>query len=297
MTQRNLPPLYGYLPAHPAQTYAAVGQCIYCGSIAGLTDEHIIPFGLGGRLVLPHASCSACSSKTSKQERTCLRTMYGPLRLLYGLPSRRKRGRPSMLQLKVKKTPESEWEYVPVPQDRYPFLITFPYFGAPAAMYSPGPLSSEGPITSRLWIRGGSPHYDFDQLLLSLVEELGVYSVMPESKADVSAFCSLLAKVALSYLAAEAGIYAPRSRLAQMALGEDMSNCLYYIGSVEKNEPPVERLHELTIGGHFGKDSVLVRIRLLAKLGTPTYFVVLPRNEVVSRTDAACTYAAGVFNR
>ena len=29
---------------------------------------------------------------------------------------------------------ESEWEYVPVAQDRYPFLITFPYFEAPGAL-------------------------------------------------------------------------------------------------------------------------------------------------------------------
>ena len=207
--------------------------------------------------------------------------MYGPLRLLYGLPSRRKRERPSTLQLKVKKTSGSEWEYVSVPQERYPFLITFPYFEAPAAMYTADASSAAGPGTKQLWIRGGSPHYNFKQLLQSLVEELGVYSVMPESKADVSAFCSLLAKVALSYLAAEAGIYAHRSRLAQIALGEDMSNCLYYIGSVKKDEPPVERLHDLSFERHLRTDSILVRIRLLSKLGTPTYFVVLPRKEVV----------------
>jgi hypothetical protein len=148
-------------------------------------------------------------------------------------------------------------------------------------MYTADVLSAAGPGTTRLWIRGGSPHYNFDQLLRSLVEELGVYSVMPESKADVSAFCSLLAKVALSYLTAESGIYAPRSKLAQIALGEDMSNCLYYIGGVKNDEPPVERLHDLSLGQHLRTDSILVRIRLLSKLGTPTYFVVLPRKEVV----------------
>jgi HNH endonuclease len=281
MTQTNLPPLHNYLPAQPARTYASVERCIYCGSTEELSDEHIIPLGLGGRLVLPRASCAICSPKTSKRERTCLRTMYGPLRLLYGLPSRRKQERPSGLQLKVKKTPRSEWEYVLVPQERYPFLITFPYFEAPTAMYTADASSAAGPGANQLWIRGGSPHYNFKKLLQSLVEELGVYSVMPESKADVSAFCSLLAKVALSYLAAEAGIYAPRSRLAQIALGEDMSNCLYYIGSVTNDEPPVERLHDLSFGRHLRTDSILVRIRLLSKLGTPTYFVVLPRKEVV----------------
>lgn len=119
---KAVPPLHGYLPIQPARTYDAVGYCIYCGSTDQLSDEHVIPLGLGGRLVLPRSSCSRCSSKTSKLERTCLRTMYGPLRLLYGLPSRRKNSRPEALQLKVKKTEQSEWEYVPVVQERYPFL-------------------------------------------------------------------------------------------------------------------------------------------------------------------------------
>jgi hypothetical protein len=33
-----------------------VGVCIYCGSGDNLTDEHVLPFGLGGNLVLPKAS-------------------------------------------------------------------------------------------------------------------------------------------------------------------------------------------------------------------------------------------------
>src|SRR6266571_8173848 len=126
-----VPPLHGYLPTQSPRTYEPVGYCIYCGSTGPLSDEHIIPLGLGGRLVLPQSSCAACSAKTSKSERTCLRSMYGPLRLLYGLPSRRKNKRPETLQLKIKRTAGSEWEYVPVVQERYPFLITFPYFEAP----------------------------------------------------------------------------------------------------------------------------------------------------------------------
>ncbi len=34
-----------------------IGRCIYCGGRKGLLDEHIIPYGLGGNLVLPEASC------------------------------------------------------------------------------------------------------------------------------------------------------------------------------------------------------------------------------------------------
>lgn len=171
-TPNAVPPLHGYLPMQPARTYRPVGYCIYCGSTRQLSDEHIIPLGLGGRLVLPQSTCSSCSAKTSKSERTCLRTMYGPLRLLYGLPSRRKNSRPETLQLKIKRTEGSEWEYVPVVQERYPFLITFPYFEAPGALTGTEESAAAGPVTRRLWIRGASPHHDFQELLQSLAQEL-----------------------------------------------------------------------------------------------------------------------------
>lgn len=277
----GVPPLQGYLPIQPERIYDAIGYCIYCGSTDRLSDEHIIPFGLGGRLVLPQSSCSSCSSKTSKLERTCQRTMYGPLRLLYGLPSRRKKSRPQALQLKVRKTAQSEWEYIPVAQERYPFLITFPYFDTPGVLSETEETTSAGPVTRRLWIRGASPSYNFQELLQSLGKELGVYSFMPESKAEISAFCSLLAKIALSYIAAECSASAQKSRLAEIAIGENMSNCLQYIGSIEKDEPPSNSLHELSLMRHTSTGSILVRVRLLAKLGTPTYFVVLPESAVV----------------
>ena len=270
------PPQHSYLPLQSARSYEPVGSCIYCGSTANLSDEHIIPLGLGGRFVLPQASCSTCSEKTSKLERTCLRTMYGPLRLLYGLPSRRKHSRPETLQLKVKKTESSSWEYVPVAQDRYPFLITFPYFETPGALTRTIESTSAGPVTQRLWIRGASPHHEFFELLQSLTQELGVHSLMPESKAEVAAFCSLLAKIAVSYAAAEANLAIAGSRLARISLGEDMNNCLHYIGSLATDEAVSTSLHELSLENQIGTNSMVVRVRLLAKLGTPTYFVVLP---------------------
>ena len=202
--------------------------------------------------------------------------MYGPLRLLYGLPSRRKRGRPETLQLKVKRTESSDWEYVAVAQNRYPFLITFPYFEAPGSLFSAPEGDAAGPVTQRLWIRGASPHFDFFELLQSLTQELQVHSLMPESKAEVSAFCSLLAKIAISYAKAETGISTVGSKLASISLGEEMTNCMHYIGSTAKDEPLSPSLHELSLGRHIQSSSLLVRIRLLAKLGTPTYFVVIP---------------------
>ena len=273
----SAPPLLGYLPNQTARTYSPVGHCIYCGSMEKLSDEHIVPLGLGGRLVLPKASCPECNERTSRLERTCLRTMYGPLRMMYGLPTRRKSSRPDSLQLKVKRTETSEWEYIAVPQERYPFLITFPYFEAPGALTALSESVAAGPVAQRFWIRGASPQYNFSELCQSLTEELGIYSLMPESKADVSAFCSLLAKIALAYTVAENRVVAHGTKLANIALGADMQHCRHYIGSLRQDEPATDLLHELSIGDHTRESSILVRLRLLAKLGTPTYFVVVPQ--------------------
>jgi len=270
-----LPPLKGLLPLHSARTYRPVGHCIYCGSTAGLSDEHIIPLGLGGRFLLPAASCSICRDKTSKFERTCQRTMYGPLRLLYGLPSRRKKDRPETLQLKVKYVAEQGWEYIPVAQDRYPFLITFPYLGMPRSLVGEDLSVAPGPVTSRLWIRGASASHNFHELLERLVTELGVHSVMPEAHADVAAFCRLLAKIAYSYAIAELDGSELESPLAGYASGADLSNCLHYIGSRDKDEPPTETLHDLALLHAPIGEPMVVRVRLLSRLGTPTYYVVV----------------------
>src|SRR3546814_3930149 len=79
----------------PPITYPPVGQCIYCGSTKEpLGKEHIIPYGLGGNLVLPKASCKGCEAITGGFEQVCLRTMFGPARLRLNMPTRRRKERP-----------------------------------------------------------------------------------------------------------------------------------------------------------------------------------------------------------
>lgn len=279
----HLPPLKGILPEHPSRTYPAVGRCIYCGSTAVLQDEHIIPLGLGGRFVLPKASCSTCSGKTSTFEGTCQRTMYGPLRLLYGLPSRRKKERPEFLQLKVKRSADSDWEYVPVHQSRFPFLLTFPYLGMPGALTGDAD-SGKGAVTSRLWIRGASPSHNFHSLLQELVADLRVHSIMPESRADVDAFCRLLAKIAFSFAVAERGGKQIDSPVIRYAIGEDVTDCLRYIGSRDTDEPAAGALHDLNMVLDPEGRLLVVRIRLLARLGTPTYYVVVQDTDARANT-------------
>lgn len=77
-----------------------VGQCIYCGSTEELSSEHVIPYGLGGNLVLHDSSCKSCADETSKLEGRLLRGHWWPYRQFLGLRSRR--GGDSVQDLPVK---------------------------------------------------------------------------------------------------------------------------------------------------------------------------------------------------
>ena len=228
--------LRNFLPAQSKKIYSPVGHCIYCGNTTGLTVEHVIPYGLGGRIELPESSCHECSKLTSAFEHTCLRTMYGPLRLLYDLPSRRRKKRPKTLPLKVKRTAKDQWSYIEVEQEKYPFLILFPYFSMPKILSKGVDLACKGAATNRFWIRGASPRYIFKDLLEQLVHELGVYSIMPEGKAQVSECCQMLAKIGHSFAVAELGVDSFRPFLIPHIIRSELSDCDKFIGGRERRK-------------------------------------------------------------
>lgn len=278
MNNQSIPyKLKDILPKHTPKKYTPVNICIYCGDTYNLSDEHIIPFGLGGLMVLPKSSCNTCSKKTNTFETICLRTMYGPLRLLYDLPSRRKKERPSTLPLKVKYKPEDEWTEIPVNQNEYPFLVTFPYFSMPDLLTGIVTKGNRGAVTNRFWIRGASTSYVFDEHVKSLKEKLKVYGIMPESKAHIEEFCQMLAKIGYSYAIAELGYGKFEPLLLGHIVDKELSNCADFIGSFDKEEYPSKNLHELSLYQD-NSNHIFVRIRLLARLGTPTYYVVVGKN-------------------
>lgn len=276
MYSDNLPKLDGFLPKQPRELYPSPGKCIYCGAKGNLSDEHIIPFALGGNLILQNSSCADCATLTSAFELTCLRTMYGPLRLLYDLPTRRPKKRPKKLPLKVKfSSDETEWQTTLVDQKKFPFLVTFPYFDTPGLVNGNEIHESKGPKSQRFWIRGASPYYSFHELMENLLIELKAYSIFPESKAEVPAFCKLLAKIAHAFAVAKIGLSGFKSILEPLIIKNDLSHCMHYIGSAGNDQPPENMLHNLNILEFNNINAVLVKIRLLCKIGTPTYIVAV----------------------
>jgi hypothetical protein len=80
-----------------------VNRCIYEALSekhdGPFSDEHVVPLGLGGDIIIRKASCRNCAKITGRFEQTVLRMMMGALRIRLGLPTRRPKERPDTLTL------------------------------------------------------------------------------------------------------------------------------------------------------------------------------------------------------
>jgi HNH endonuclease len=76
------------------------GECIYCGvKNVRLTDEHILPYFIGGNHIILEASCDECAKITTRFERDIARGFWGDARTSYDAPSRRKKKRKKYIYL------------------------------------------------------------------------------------------------------------------------------------------------------------------------------------------------------
>lgn len=75
------------------QNFFEIGKCIYCGDVASkLTDEHVVPYGLGGdAIVLKRACCERCRVITSKCERNPIHDNWAEVRAALDFPSRKRK--------------------------------------------------------------------------------------------------------------------------------------------------------------------------------------------------------------
>lgn len=267
------------LPEHPAKQYGSAGSCIYCGSTKQLSNEHIVAYSIGGNWLLPKSSCPGCSRITGAFEGEFSRTILGPLRMLYEMPTRRPKDRPKHLPLKVKYPASVDWEVAQVDRSICPFLITLPLYPLPDAVTGIEGEGNRNAATASFWIRGGGFWDDKDAHLQWLCNMLGAVEVMPIGTVNTEPFCLTLAKVAHSFASAELGIDAFEPFLCDMIRNRDLSNRALFIGGGEGNELPSAELHEVGFDDSIGVDPniIVVRVRLFAILGTPTYHIAVGR--------------------
>lgn len=103
-----------------------VGYCIYCGQQEGLlSDEHVVPYSLGGTSVLRNASCRSCADITSRFELAIARRQLGAFRVRGDLPTRRRKERPKVLSLELVNKDGSK-RIIDVDPDKHPGTLLLP---------------------------------------------------------------------------------------------------------------------------------------------------------------------------
>jgi hypothetical protein len=198
--------------------------------------------------------------------------------MLYSMPTRRPKNRPRHLPLKVKYPNSIDWEVVYVDRDICPFLVALPLYPLPDALTGIKREEAHGSATNRLWLRGGGFWHDRDRHLQWLCEALGAAEIMPTGEYQTDPFCLTLAKIAHAFTSAELGRERFTPFLTNMIGQRDLSSRAEFIGGGEGNEAPLPELHQVEFDKtSASNDLVIVRIRLLAILGTPTYSVVAGR--------------------
>lgn len=141
--------------ARAGKSLRKVGHCIYCGATdTKLTDEHIIPFALGGNLKLDSASCGNCQRATSSIEHHVCRPIAGMLRTRLQIQTRRPRKRELVSHaLKF----GEEWRQVQMPPEEFPSTLSYPVFAPPRILQ---PRASIGAYAAtHLWSLGQDDNF------------------------------------------------------------------------------------------------------------------------------------------
>jgi hypothetical protein len=245
-------------------------RCIYCGEAAGLSDEHVIPHGLGGTLYVPKASCRGCGDVTSRFELAVLRGFMQRARIVGKFPTRRPSQRPSTLRVTLVdgETPRE----VALPADQAPAVLQLPVFEAPRILE--GFTSAEGiNAIGRETIRFGD--------IEAAVRRHCATGFRQTDNIAALAFARMIAKIGYSYTVGVFGaIQLDRVMVLPLILGKSQ-DAGFWVGSrtYETESEKAGALHALTNIQYRAADHrqalVVARVKLFASSGATGFEVVI----------------------
>ena len=251
----------------PHKIYPPANRCIYCGSTDDLSDEHIIPFSLGGNVVLPKASCGKCRDATHAFEGQCAGAMMLPLRARMNIQTRNPKKRPSTFEIPIL-SPSGEKRVASFQADKVPFCCIGIRLDPPTFVSGDEPTGRvRGDLFARPTMNDWSEHLGPGDAAM-----LGKISVVP--------FCRLIAKIGhahvMAALVAE-GVHPPIEDLflPSIILGHSNEFQHYVGGDTDPLDTP-DALHQLRFNRYiFGERKILVStVRLFALFGMPRYHVI-----------------------
>jgi hypothetical protein len=247
----------GYVQ-EPPHLYPPVGRCIYCGD-PPIGDEHIVPSGLGGRWILPDASCKKCEGITSAIEGANLRGPLNGMRSYLKLAKRRPKEKAKGVrgggQVRGR-----DASFI-LPAEHAPAVLGLPTLSIPGVF-------GDKAGTTGIWTTGTN-------LRWPILRGYGISQISIDM--NLCRFTQLLAKIGHAFAVAEVGIDNFEPLLLEMIRKEpEPEDATHFVGSELGFEPPSLSLHAMQIIDIVdrGIPYVGVRIRLFANLASPTYLVI-----------------------
>jgi len=261
--------------ARDSQLLLEVGFCIYCGARGQLSDEHVIPFALGGNLILPKSSCQDCAAITSACERRVLRGFMLPARAVGGFPTRKPKDRPPEFQMQL--VAGEEVNTISLPLAEFPALLQLPKFEPPA-------IVAGWPLTKGVMVCGMETiHFGKDPS--TVLKGLGATTMRQTTTIDAPAFARMLAKIGYSYAVGVLGPLPLEEVPVLSFIRGDKDDGNVWLGSVDFQTESEHQgaLHALTIGEYLLRDKPncrlrVARVKLFASSGATGYEVVVHAN-------------------
>jgi len=255
---------------HRTKVFSPIGFCISCGAKRDLSEEHIIPFGLGGNLILPDASCPQCRDIIGVQVEGAILNAYwgthGIPRLRLNLPTRKPKKRPKKRILTITDRTDGQSRTVAVAASEIPLA----FIGMTTAFPEPGIL----------WGATTTDQFDGTIWLKYNEQELRKFAGPGESVQGIGKFNPftygrMICKIAHALAFAEhGGSFIPI--LPDVILGKS-AHLTHYLSGRVSPDPDMTGLHYLQIGWlERARETYLIAyVRLFCNYGTPLYMVAV----------------------
>lgn len=248
-----------------------VSQCIYCGSKNSLTDEHIVPFALGGRFILAKSSCAKCAAITSLIERKVLRGFMLEARTVGNFPTRNEKARPKSLPLEIEK--DGSYITVELSPGDHPGILTLPIF-KPAGFLVNEDEVEKLSIAATIGIQ-------FGKNINEIGKSLNTKEIKIVQDLDVWAFARMISKIGYCYAVASFGIFPIEKVPIIPFILNQKNNGSKWMGSSDFRIDVEDHKPTFALGNIIGKipgysNPVLTsQVKLFADIGAPGYEVFI----------------------
>jgi len=247
--------------------HAALGHCMYCLEPGGpgivLTEEHLVPRALGGRLTLRDAVCEACRRLTGRREQSTLDREFAVPRTLLAMKRRRARAK-GPARLPPVELAGGDASPVTLAADAFPRTFALPVFERAGLLAG---------------VDGAAPPARID--FVSCTLDLGTIArrtvAAPPALPDPAAYGHSIAKWAYALAVAERGSRCADTRaLRDLMLGR-REDVFAFVGTAPQRTPASrEWLHDVAF--HEQDGWLVATLALFASAGMAPYEVVIGRS-------------------